>query len=64
MKKTTKTAMMNNGSGGKASGLAFRRETIRTLSPDESSRVLGGKMCLPEASCHKESCANTVEFTI
>lgn len=39
--------------------LSFRRETIRTLSADESARVLGGKMCLP-GSCGGRTCPATV----
>ena len=41
------------------SKLSFKRETLRTLSADESARVLGGKMCLPD-SCGARTCPATV----
>ena len=53
-----KKAKKNNREtkGGK---LSFKRETLRTLSADESARVLGGKMCLP-GSCGGRTCPATV----
>jgi hypothetical protein len=43
----------------KGGRLSFRRETIRTLSADESARVLGGRICLPD-SCGGRTCPATV----
>ena len=43
----------------KGSKLSFKRETVRTLSADESARVVGGKPCLPE-SCRQPTCQGTI----
>jgi hypothetical protein len=55
-----KTATNRNSNGAKAGGLAFRHETIRTLTPAESTRVLGGMRCSDDRSCLGDSCPNSV----
>jgi hypothetical protein len=48
-----------NRSGAKSGGLAFKRETIRTLSPAEAKQIVGGRPCLPD-SCQGLTCPNSV----
>lgn len=55
MNKKTKR---NNGRTN-AGKLSFHRETIRSLTADQSARVLGGRICLPD-SCGPRTCPNTV----
>jgi len=52
-------AKSGNRSGAPSGGLAFKRETIRTLSAAEARQIVGGRMCLPE-SCRGETCPNSV----
>ena len=52
-----KKAKKNSETQG--SKLSFKRETVRTLSADESARVVGGRMCLPE-SCRQPTCQGSV----
>jgi hypothetical protein len=63
MNKKTKT-----NTKARTDKLSFRRETIRTLSPDESARVLGGRICLPDScgprSCPASVCTITVDETM
>ncbi|HEX3474579.1 MAG TPA: hypothetical protein VHT91_06030 [Kofleriaceae bacterium] len=47
-----------NRSGAKAGGLAFKRETIRTLSAAETKLIAGGMPC--QTSCHGETCPASV----
>jgi len=64
MNKKTK----RNNSATKGSKLSFRRETIRTLSADESAMVLGGRICLPDScggrTCPASVCTITVDETL
>jgi hypothetical protein len=48
-----------NRSGAKSSGLAFKRETIRTLSQAEARQIAGGRPCLPD-SCRAPTCPGSV----
>jgi|KBSSwiStaDraftv2_1062776.scaffolds.fasta_scaffold1018277_1 hypothetical protein len=63
MNKKTK-----KNSDTKGTRLSFRRETIRTMSPDESARVVGGRICLPEScggrTCPASVCTITVDETL
>jgi hypothetical protein len=52
-------AKSGNRSGAASGGLAFKRETIRTLSAAEARQIVGGRMCLPQ-SCQGETCPNSV----
>lgn len=52
-------AKSGNRSGAKSGGLAFKRETIRTLSPAEVKQIVGGRNCLPE-SCRQPTCPESV----
>ena len=43
----------------KTSGLAIKRETIRTMTPAETQNIIGGARCTSE-SCLRGTCPNTV----
>ena len=62
-----KKAKRNNGAT-KGSKLSFKRETVRTLSADEATRIVGGKMCLPDScrppTCPRSVCTITVDPTL
>lgn len=57
-----------NRSGAKSGGLAFKRETIRTLSAAEVKQIAGGRPCLPEScqqpTCPESVCTITIDKTI
>ena len=56
-----------NRSGAKAGGLAFKRETIRTLSPAETKQVAGARPCLGSCrspTCPASVCTITIDQTI
>ena len=44
--------------GAKSDGLAFKRETIRTLSSAETKQIAGGMPC--QTSCHGLTCPASV----
>lgn len=56
---------VGNRSGAKAGRLAFKRETIRTLTAPELKEIAGGQRCRVVDSCVNPSCApnSCGEFT-